>query len=83
MKGVKKELVTAYIIMKPSDIDKILSKETPVSAADDNGAFNIWYKDNGELWGESFRWLVTQELRQFENIEAAKKWAAKWFRKIK
>ena len=83
LKGTSVEEIECEFITKPSEIKDILENGKACTAADSNGAINIWKDDNGLIRCESMAYFRSLDTKEFENIEDVEKWTKKWLRKIK
>lgn len=59
-----------------------LKASNGITAANDDGAFNIWRDDEGYLRCQSFRYLVTQDTQKFKKVKDVLDWSKIWFKKI-
>lgn len=62
---------------------KALRRGVAASAAGDNGAINLWYDDDGDLRGERFCFMITQDSQTFQNQKEAGTWFKEALRKIR
>lgn len=81
--GISVDEIDAVYINNPSEINKALGKGLAVTAANYNGAFNIWKDDNGIIRCESIRYCQRLEYKEYSDIKQVEKWAKKWLAKIK
>jgi len=62
---------------------KLLRRKVAATAADDNGALNIWDDKFGKYRCEAMRYYVTLESKSFTALAEVAKWAAAWLIKIR
>lgn len=80
LKGVSGNKIKACFVNKEScfDLREILRCGFAVTSAGDNGAFNIWMTDDGELKGELLRYCVIKDSATFHSILDAKNRIDTW-----
>jgi hypothetical protein len=83
LEGLTKKSIDALFIQKGSDIEVILMNDYAATAANYNGAINIWKDDEGNIRCESMRYFTRLETKIYKKISPAIKWTDKWLIKIK
>ena len=83
LKGVKRKDVECLFINEASDVNAILAKGKAATAADRNGAINIWVDDTGRFKCEAMRYMQTVEEKDFSQMSSVTRWAKKWLNLIK
>jgi hypothetical protein len=83
LEGLSVKEIECDFINKPSDIRKLLKAGKAATAADVNGALNIWMDDKGFIRCEAMAFMRSLEKRQFKKFKETEKWIAKWLIKIK
>jgi hypothetical protein len=83
LEGVSIKDTKALFFKKPSDIDVIFHNGYAATAADTNGAINIWKDEDDNIRCEAMRHLVSIDDKVYENLLDVKMWAKKWLAKIK
>ena len=81
--GVKAKSVDAVFFKRAAKIETILSNNMAATAADYNGALNIWKDDEGKIRCEAFAHYKAVDNNMYSSIPPAIKWAKKWLKKIK
>lgn len=71
-----------FFLKKPIEIKKV-TKTLAATAAENNGAINIWIDDDGNFRCESMRFFQSLEKQIYDDINDAKTWARKWLSEIK
>ena len=61
---------------------KWLRKKVACTAADENGALNIWDDKYGKYRCEAMRRYVVLESKAFTNFRDVRRWANEWLKKI-
>ena len=82
LEGTSGAEIEAEYFTKSSQIKNIIDKGLSATAADYNGAINIWKDDAGFIRCESMQWLISLEKKRFRTIKEVKVWADKWLKKI-
>jgi hypothetical protein len=82
-----------YLPDTPSDVEAILVRSVPgalkalrngmaATAADDNGAINVWRTDDGKYRCLSCRHLQTIDYQVFDKAADVAAWTKTWLKKI-
>lgn len=79
----KGKTVSGINIKESSNIEFIISHGYLVTAAADNGAFNIWKDDLGYIRCEAMRWCNRVDMQIHESYEPVIKWADFWLKAIR
>ena len=83
LEGIKKKKIACEFFRKPSQIKSILDSGKAATAADENGALNVWKDDDGFFRCTAMRRMMTIDEQRFSNLKDAKQWARKWLEEIK
>ncbi len=66
----------------PAGAIRLLRKRIVATAANDNGAVNVWDDREGFYRCESYRHMSILESRRFSNLREVRSWLKEWLRKI-
>lgn len=83
LKGTNGESIDTLFVHAGFEIDIVLRNNMAVTAADNNGALNVWKDDEGNIRCEAMRYCRTLEEKTYKTVEQAIKWVDKWLEKIK
>ncbi len=82
LEGIKKEKIDAEFFGKALEIKKILDSGKAATAADENGALNVWKDDEGFFRCTAMRFCSTINEERFADFKDVEKWAKKWLKEI-
>lgn len=83
LEGLAVKKIDAEFFSKASQIKAILDKGIAATAAEQNGALNIWKADDGRYRCESMRSFKTLDYQKFTTLGQVGKWAKEWLELIK
>lgn len=86
LEGVSRENTYAVFVHTAEDVEELLSKNDAVTAAGDNGAFNIWKDDNGKIRCQAYCHYISIGYKEYESMESIAEvvgWAKEMFKIIK
>lgn len=75
--------VDCLFIKTGKDIEVILNNAYAATAANSNGAINVYNDDYGAIRCEAMRNFATLDEQSFDDMKLAIAWTNKWLRKIK
>ena len=78
--GVKGGKVYAYFSTEPKEVRNALELGIACTGADNNGAYNIYFDDEENIYCEYMQRYVTKEFKKVETIEEAVLWMEGYFR---
>lgn len=61
---------------------KEIRKGRSITAASDNGAINVWHRDDGRIQCEFMQFRESKSSRKFRKKASVKSWLVEWFPKI-
>lgn len=82
LKGTSITEMDCFFIKKVSEISNI-TPTLAATAADSNGALNIWLDDDMKFRCESMRWLTRVDYQIYSDVALVKQWYKKWIKEIK
>jgi hypothetical protein len=82
LKGLKKT-IKAVFIKKGEEICKVMEAGHGATAADQNGAINVYRADDGLIRCEAMKFQQIIEQKSYKTAGPAINWANKWLKLIK
>lgn len=82
LKGTDGRKIDCMFIESGKEIEVILQNNKAATAADNNGAINVYKDDEDNIRCEVMRYCKTLEEKTFKTFAPAIKWVDKWILKI-
>jgi hypothetical protein len=81
--GIKGGRAKCKFFRLAKEVKPILDSGYAATAADNNGAINVYRDDDGKIRCEAFRFCSLLDEKIFDEYSEAFKWVSKWLKKIK
>lgn len=71
-----------YMARTTAKVIELLKVGKVATAANDNGALNVWRDRHGKYRCEAYRRCITQDSQVFTCLTHVRSWCSEWFKKI-